>query len=252
MQLNLQFLLRHYTIGGPGAWIQEEVPVDKDQREAFVRQIQEFLAGCPIGTLLIKAGGLPPLIEFWLNAAHRECFSVKVIIVVRYPQEVFASTKAAFGDISLESLSTRWLETYLHVEHHSRDLPRAVVEYKNLLNDWRGEVARLSKALRIDLQINEAAIDDFLDRDLHRQRSSEPIKEIFGYRWLSRIYEALSVAAQDEPMNLATFDEIYSSYSANVRTLRIALDEYRRGSAESQNILEKLKWWPTWELGRDY
>src|SRR6185312_4221847 len=97
-----------------------------------------------------------------------------------------------------------------------------------LLQDWRAEIARIGAALSIDLSVrDEAAIDDFLSPDLHRQRHGAPIAEVFGERWTSRVYGALSAAARDEPLDTNALDAIFDSYRACERAFRVSLDEFQ-------------------------
>jgi hypothetical protein len=107
-------------------------------------------------------------------------------------------------------------------------LPRVFVEHSNLLGDWRLQVARISRSLAVELATDEgASIDAFLNSNLHRQRHPEPIAEPFGYPWLSDIYQLLSGAAHDRPLDVAKLDEIMGAYRACERAFRISLDGSR-------------------------
>ncbi len=49
-----------------------------------------------------------------------------------------------------------WLKAYLQAERHARALPRVFVDYANLLDDWRREIARISKTLTMTTRCTRA------------------------------------------------------------------------------------------------
>jgi hypothetical protein len=120
-----------------------------------------------------------------------------------------------------------------------------------LLTNWRQEVARVSRVLSIDIKVDEAAIDEFLTRDLHRQRHCGQVTETFSYNWVSRVYTMLCTAAQDRAIEVSELDEIYNAYQSNARTFRIALDAYRNGMNPEQ-VRELNYNVPIWIAGRDF
>jgi hypothetical protein len=251
--LNVEFISRHGLVGDPSMRLQE-IDIDESEREDYVRKIQAFLSGCPQGpALVIKEFRINELMEFWLEAARRDGFSVKVAIAIRHPQEVFASTKAtllrpqsmasaASETLTIERFNTFWLKVNLLAERHSRGLPRVFIHYSNLLKDWRVEVARVSKTLSIDLEVDETSIDDFVTPDLHRQVYSGPITETFGYSWITRVYAILSAAAQDGPIDLPSLDEIYHAYRASARAFRTPVDdvENRLSTQRLREFVDRL------------
>jgi hypothetical protein len=114
------------------------------------------------------------------------------------------------------------------VERYSRTLPRVFVEYSNLLENWKGEVDRISKALSIKLSPDETAVCDFLTPVLHRQKCAGPITETFAYGWTSRAYAIFSDAAQDRRIDLSILDEIFDAYRVEERNFRIAFEEFQK------------------------
>ncbi len=255
--LNVEFVSQLGIVGDPSMRL-EEVNIDEEVKEAYIRNIQAFLSGCPRAPIVIKDHQINQLMDFWLEAACRDGFSVKVVIALRHPQEVFASTKAAARSfhpheggastaqtLSIEKFNTFWLKVNLLAERNSRELARVFVEYSNLVKDWRAEVARISKALAIDLQADELAIDSFLTPDLHRQRYAGPITETFGYSWTTRIYAILSSAAQDGYIDLPSLDEIYHAYRANARAFRLSMAgvDAKSGAQQLREFVDRLPIW---------
>ena len=229
LKLNDAFLFRHgATYFDPTLRLQGELTFAPAERESFIGQIRAFLSQCPnVPRLVIKEPRIVALFEFWLQAARQESFEVKVIIPIRHPQEVVASL-SAWVKAPPELWSALWLKYNLLSEHDSRDLPRVFVDYSSLLSDWRRQVARIGRALAVDLSSTDsAAIDAFLTPDLHRERHSDPVVEPFGYSWLAETYAVLTEAAQDQPLEGAILDRILRMYRAGERAFRIALDESR-------------------------
>lgn len=231
-RLNDEFLSRHdATFTDPTLRLQGEWVFAQQETERYIEQIRAFLGHCPQGRpVLIKDARIIALFDFWLRAALAEEFRVKVIVPVRNPMEVAASWAAqAQIPASLELRQALWLKYNLLAELHSRQFPRVFTEYSSLLEDWRLQVARISRALDLDLATDAAAeVDAFLTPELHRQRCSDPITEVFGYPWLSDTYAILSGAAQDRPLDGARLDEILRAYRTCERAFRTSLDDWRR------------------------
>jgi hypothetical protein len=201
--------------------LQCEIVFDRVAKEEYIGEILAFLDACPQeSVLVIKEMRITALFQFWLEAACRRNYSISVVISVRHPREVSLSF-SSWG-VSEEVSSALWLKYTLLAERQSRKLPRVFVDYANLMQSWRAEVSRISKALSIELRAkDEAAIDDFLTCDLYRKRITRSPVDIFGNCWISRVYAVLSEAVQDRAIDLATLNEIYRGYSESERTLRL-------------------------------
>lgn len=258
LKLNMEFLHRQGIAWNPSISFQER-DVNATEVENYIEQIQSFLSACPVGpVLVIKDPRITELMEFWLEASRRSGFSAKVVIAVRHPQEVWASRNALSGSsqggaiwVSLEASNIFWVKANLLAERHSRSLPRVFVEYSKLLTNWRVEIDRVAKALTINMNANEAAIDGFLSHNLHRERYSGPVTETFGYSWTTRIYSILTAAAQDKAIDFPSLDEIYYAYRANARAFRLAIDEVRNKHSHQEvgGFIDSL---PIWTAERDF
>src|SRR5882757_7677084 len=231
LRLNDEFLFRHQaTYFDPTLRLQGEVSFAPDETERYIAQICEFLHYCPQGDapLVIKDPRITALFDFWLEAARRAGYGVKVIVALRNPSEVAASLGALI-EAPVELWQASWLKYNLLAELHSRRLPRVFVEYSNLLGDWRSQVARITRELTLGEVIGDGAaeIDAFLTRDLHTKRCQGTIVEPFGNRWLSDTYTILAGAANDQPLDVAKLDETLSVYRTCERAFRTSLDASR-------------------------
>lgn len=230
LKLNDEFLFRHEaSYFDPTLRLQGELTFAPDETERYTARIGAFLRECPQGApLVVKDPRITALFDFWLEAARREGFCVKVIVAIRNPAEVAASL-GAWIEAPTELWHAVWLKYNLLAEFHSRHLPRVFVDYSSLLGDWRLQVGRITRSLALDEAIEDgaAAIDAFLTRDLHTKKCRGPIVEPFGYPWVSDTYTLLAGAAGDQPLDVAKLDETLRVYRACERAFRISLDASR-------------------------
>jgi hypothetical protein len=230
LKMNDEFLFRHgATYFDPTLRLQGELTFAPDEAERFIGRICAFLRDCPQGApLVVKDPRITALFDFWLEAARRAGFGVKVIVAIRNPSEVAASLGALI-EAPVELWHASWLKYNLLAELHSRHLPRVFVEYSSLLGDWRSQVARITRALALG-EVSEdgaAAIDAFLTRDLYKKRCQGPVVESFGYPWLSDTYTILAGAANDQPLDVAKLDETLRAYRTCEWAFRTSLDASR-------------------------
>jgi len=252
VKLNSEFLLKHGTwFGDPTLRFDENCGLNKSEQREFSRRIEAFLTACPRGPfLIIKDQHITELMNSWLDAAQRSGFSVKVIIPLRHPREVSASVGAP-GSMPIELADAMWLKYNLLSERRSRGRPRVVVEYTNLLRNWKTEVRRVATELGINLTPDSSLIDQFLTTNLRHQNASGPITKTFGDSWISRVYEILYAAACGGDIDQSTLDEIYDAYCAHERTFRLSLESWTL-TFNPQQIRNMYDQWPEWKSGRDF
>ncbi|AKS36206.1 sulfotransferase family protein [Mycolicibacterium goodii] len=228
--LNRSILDRHRS-----AWwdptlrlTEEESYVGKERAECMAK-IESFVAKLPESdVIVIKDLQIVVLYDMWFEAVRAAGYDIAVVIPVRHPEEVASSLAAAVKGASPELTSALWLKGNLLSERHTRDLPRVVVDYPNMLEDWRREVKRVSTALSVDLTPpDENAVDEFLAPSLRRQRNDKPVIDRFGTDWLSTVYEVLRAAGRDEPIDTDTLDRVYEQFRAAEHDFRLAYDGNR-------------------------
>lgn len=208
--------------------LQFEGALDEEAASDFRRQMTEFLRAAATGSLLIiKEPRITALAPLWFDAAREANLVLKVIVPIRHPAEVAASLEARDG-LSPELSGALWLKYNLLAERYSRDLPRVFVKFSDLLADWEQQIARISQALDVNLFASDkAAIESFIDRDLHHQQRTDPPTEVLGLRWLGPVYKALAEAAAGLPCRTDVLDEIFREYRTAERAFRNSLDESR-------------------------
>lgn len=231
LEINDRFSLKHDTTALDPGMTFEDLSLNAQEKEAFIGEIQRVLSTYPSeGSLLVKEPTITDLMDFWLEAAAREGYSVRVIIPVRHPSEVCASNIALLAktmSVSSTLVSAFWLKRNLLAERKSRHLPRVFLDYSELLRDWRSQISRISQSLSMELVPDYAAIDAFLTKDLYRNKHRDTIPEPFGYPWLSQVYEILFAASTDLGVDTERLDAIYMAYRSNETAFRIAHNEFR-------------------------
>lgn len=211
----------------PSLRLLEEGVLDPKKNAKSVAKIEAYINKLPKAPLVvIKDLSIGTLFDMWSEAADRAGFDTAAVIAMRNPEEVVASLGAA-AKASPELTSALWLKGNLLAERCTRGLPRVVVDYANVLEDWRREVKRISAAMPNDvLQANDA-VEEFLSPQLQRQRQPATITDRFGTDWMSAVYATMGAAARDEPLDTSTMDRVFEAYRASERDFRKALDNSR-------------------------
>ncbi len=105
------------------------------------------------------------------------------VIVLRNPLAVIRSLVArkAVPVHSAHYASLVWLRHVLDAERDSRSMPRVLIAYEKLIEDWRGTMSRVEEALKLDLPVSDdetgRKIDEFLSDDLAHHHSTDAALE---------------------------------------------------------------------------
>jgi len=126
------------------------------------------------GGFVLKDPRLCRLLPLWRDALSSFDTEAACLITVRNPLDVAGSLRARDGFDAHQSFSL-WLSHVLEAELATRGLPRALVPYDALLDDWRATLSRALEGLGIEgLTPPEegSAVEDFLDRAQRHHTSS--------------------------------------------------------------------------------
>lgn len=142
----------------------------------------------------LKDPRLCRLLPLWRPQLESQGHSIRVILVLRNPMEVAASLERRNG-MPGDHSHLLWLQHMTEAEHGTRGLPRVVVTYQQLLDDWRATTGRISAALDLALPERSGA-DAFIDSGLRHHvaegRSGSPLENL-----ALACYEAAVVCPQD-------------------------------------------------------
>ncbi|EIM02482.1 hypothetical protein UUC_09143 [Rhodanobacter denitrificans] len=146
----------------PEGWMHGEAA--KAARAALVETLGEQFHGDALWA--VKDPRMCLLLPLWLDVLRELDVEPCTLLVVRHPVEVAQSLQVRDG-LPLPQSLWLWLRYTVAAEHATRGLPRAVVGYSSLLEDWRGAMTRAAAAMCIDwpkpMDETEGAIDAFLN-----------------------------------------------------------------------------------------
>jgi hypothetical protein len=141
---------------------------------------------------LIKDPRLCRLLPFWASILESVVDEVKVILIVRHPREVAKSLKRRDG-ISLERAYMLWIQYMISAEKSSREYPRMLISYEQLLSDWRAVVDSASRKLDLPFTYKdtliERKIDAFLDNSLRHHVATSDLEEYRPLNLAESVYK---------------------------------------------------------------
>lgn len=123
--------------------------------------------------LVIKDPRLSKTLPLWLGVLRDFGVQPVVVICVREPNAVAQSEKLMKGFPLMKSLML-FLDYNLQAERNSRDFPRAIVTYSDLLADWKAVLRKVDGELGLALPLDAAGWEkrgaDFISPELDRSR----------------------------------------------------------------------------------
>ena len=153
-----------------------------DRGEASAILAEEF---ADASFIVCKDPRLCRLLPFWREVFTAAGIEQHALLVTRDPVEVARSLAARanvpqFRPAAIPATSRSlllWLRYVLDAERHSRDMPRLVVAYADVIADWRQTLAPLFTPDRLSAPTADIAteIDAFLDPGLRRQQSNDEL-----------------------------------------------------------------------------
>lgn len=124
--------------------------------------------------MIVKDPRLCRLVPLWRGVAERLGVGLRVILPYRHPAEVAASLARRDG-IPHKAAALAWLRHVVDAERDTRDLPRVIISYDDLLADWRREVGRVAAGLGIPFMTSGVAgiqADSFVAPTLRHESSA--------------------------------------------------------------------------------
>jgi len=208
----------------------------------------------------VKEPRLCRLLPLWLPLAKELNVRFHALHISRHPDEVAGSLRVRNG-MSLEHTRLLWMQHVVEAHAASRDLPRAVLHFDELLSDWSEGLSVVAERFDLDwpksIQRMAPEIEDFLSpMERHHTLSSPREARLPGL--LQHLYAACSSPAKSVQWQLIDHcvercQEARETMLPGFNLLQSRIDtlEARLGTAEStahdlaqrnEGVLQALGW----------
>ncbi len=164
---------------------------------------------------VVKDPRICRFLPFWLDVLKRSSTKPYIVIPIRNPLEVAQSLKARDG-LPLATGGLVWLRHVLDAMYFSESYPRALVSYRDLIQDWHLVIDSISDQLdvsfpRISIS-SELEVEQYLDpRQKHNHASLTDVKRCREFSpLLVSVYETL-LALLEDPNQESLLEKIDSA-----------------------------------------
>lgn len=153
-------------------------------------------------TVVLKDPRISRLVPLYSEALTEAGYAVEAVLTLRNPLEV-AESLARRDDMEPRRALGLWMRYTLDAERGTRGLPRALVVYDALLEDWRGTTVRMKRQLggqwpEVTPEI-AATIDEFLTPTLRHHTIEVPRGGLGRAAISGLLYRDMARALIDSP-----------------------------------------------------
>jgi hypothetical protein len=190
----------------PSAWaLTANVALDEAVKQELRGWLEEEFRQSD--DVVIKDPRLSWFLPLWRTCGEEVGAAVRFATVLRHPAAVVESKQRSYGNWQGEIDRTAgWVNQSLFTERATRDHPRSVVRYQDLLDDWTHTVGRVGEELNLAAVRDAPAqaivqVHEFVDRSLSRSQATWEDFEIpASLRALAdEVWELMSAIAEDGP-----------------------------------------------------
>jgi hypothetical protein len=179
----------------------------------------------------LKDPRLCRLAPLWIKAFRLLGIRVSVVMMVRDPQEVAESLYVRDGlDRGYSHLL--WAQHVLEAEQASRGLPRVMVSFDELLNDWEACMTRVSSGLNIEWPKasieSRDAIASYLSADDRHHWAQNTSASNFPSDFTTDVYELCRRIECEAASDWSGFEAMRSRYSSAAELFSPGIAELAR------------------------
>lgn len=225
----------------PADWQASPAAVAAGQRIAEL--VRTEFAQSPLWA--VKDPRMCRFVPLWAKVLADAGIDLKIVFVLRHPDEVVASLERRDG-ISQHESGLLLLNHFFEAALATVGQTRCAVTYQSLLDDWRGCVDRIARELAIELPLRESAADEierFLDRGARNHHAADDSASLCE-SLNGRIYRAAldSLESAQFWSRVADLGEIWELYRNDVLPYVDELLDLLavRGALESQGRLPAI------------
>lgn len=187
-------------------------------REAIRRIVAEDFGDASL--LVLKDPRVCRFVGFFREALSGTDLALRYVLPVRHPAAVAASLAARDG-MDAASASLLWLRHVLDAERDTRGAKRTIIDYDELLRDWRAVADRAGAELALtwpSRERAEALMGEAVTGELRHHTPAHLDGAVVPVRWAEQVHEALlsrdATAAATLDSVRAEFDEQCSSFGS--------------------------------------
>jgi hypothetical protein len=228
----------------PGAWATTADICLEDEVQTRLRTWLEREFG-EADHVLIKDPRLSWFLPLWQRCAEAIGVAPRFVTMLRHPASVIDSKQRSYGAWQGDvSRAAGWLNLTLFTERATREAPRIVVRYDDLLDDWTKSVGRIGETLDLAVVRDAPAaslrtVHEFVDRRLSRSRTDwgdlalpAPVREQSDEVWklMSGLADGEDVTERLDAARaayIALYDEAEAIAQSSIEAAR------RRGAAQA-------------------
>jgi hypothetical protein len=195
---------------------------------------------------VIKDPRLCRLWPLWREPLVRFGAQPLIVLTIRNPLEVFGSLKAR-NELTPLKAGLLWLRHVIDAERETRDLPRAVVTYDDLLDNWTEVAQEIGRRLHVNWprrpRLHE--IERFLSSSLrHHTYDSHALAESRALSiWIERTYKALlrMVRNPSDKKSRAQLDAVGAEFERSSALFGAMLWEQDRVIAAAEDAARQIR-----------
>ena len=193
-------------------------PKSEEFRQKAHQLLNEEFGGSHL--FVLKDPRICRLAPFWLDVLESSGVSPYIILPIRHPKEVMASSSQMKG-LEPVFVSLIWLHHVLEAEYFSRGKPRCFTSYDRLLGDWKKVAAKASQSFGFSwpsLTAKSAEISTFLSENSrhHSEEKQAFIEDPSVAIWIRETYRIMDSWAEsgENAEDFSALDRFRTEFNA--------------------------------------
>jgi len=202
---------------------------------------------------VIKEPRMCRIVPLWLRVLESLNISPRVLLVTRHPDEVVSSVARMVGENEWGPKNTEilWLEYFFESERTTRGIPRAIITYDQLLDDWQTSIERVANELQVEWPVSVAQakleIDTYLGAENRHHDHSLTSEVVAGEKSLAeRVYTVCNEMKENYWSVIesaeAEFSKMLSLFSTPMlEAVQKTIEHYGKETLLQQTELDALR-----------
>jgi len=197
---------------------------------------------------IIKEPRMCRIVPLWLRVLRSLNIAPRALLVTRHPDEVASSVARMVGEEKWGAKHTEilWLEYFFEAEKATREIPRSIITYDQLLMDWAVSVERVAAELElqwpVSIEDSKQEVDAYLGvENRHHDHNSNADPQRKERTFAERVYSVCNEMRSDYWQVIENaqieFSEMLALFSSPMREAVDRALEQR----DEQNLLQQAE-----------